>query len=123
LFEDLNAEWDDTAFCEYCTENGCLQRMIRKGPWKLNYFHGQPPQLFNLDEDPREMNDRAADPGCSDIVEELNNRVLEEWDPTRIWQTIQTKSKESRVLTQWTRNTRPRDIHRWDLRPEMDYLE
>ena len=123
LFEDLNAEWDDTAFCEYCTENGCLQRMIRKGPWKLNYFHGQPTQLFNLDEDPREMSDRAADPGCSDIVEELTNRVLEEWDPNRIWQTIQTKSKESRVLTQWTRNTRPRDIHRWDLRPEMDYLE
>ena len=34
--------------------------MIRRGPWKLVYYHGLPSQLFNLEEDPRET--RIAPP-------------------------------------------------------------
>ena len=51
--------WDDVAFSEYCSdefcpEGGCYQRMVRRGDWKLIYYHGQPPQLFNLRDDPAE---------------------------------------------------------------------
>jgi choline-sulfatase len=116
-------DWEDIAFSEFCTEDGDLQRMIRKGPWKLCYYHGQTAQLFNLKEDPREMDDRISDPGCADITAELTARVLDGWDPDLIWEKIQTKKKETRILSQWTRNVKPRDTHRWNLRPEMDYLE
>lgn len=123
LFDDAGAEWEDIAFCEYCTDNGEIQRMVRRGPWKLSYYHRQPSTLFNVDDDPRETRDRASDPDCADIVSELTDRVLEGWDPDAVWEAIQLKQRETRVLAQWTRNVRPPDTHRWELRPEMDYLE
>lgn len=124
LFEDADTpEWEDIAFSEFCTDGGDLQRMVRKDEWKLCYYHGQPTQLFNLEEDPRELNDRSSDPACAAIAEELTARVLDGWDPKQIWRRIQTNQKETRVISQWTRNVKPADTHRWDLRPEMDYLE
>ncbi len=124
LFEDAgDPNWEDVAFSEYCTDSGCLQRMIRTGDWKLSYYHGQPSQLFNITEDPQETNDRIEDPELSDLVKELTDRVLEGWDPEVVWQRIQMKQKETHVLSSWTRNVRPTDTHRWNLRPEMDFLE
>ncbi|HAA75443.1 TPA: sulfatase [Candidatus Latescibacteria bacterium] len=123
LFENINTDWDDVAFCEYCTDKREIQRMVRKGPWKLSYYHGQPSTLFNVDEDPRETRDRISDPECADIVRALTDRVLERWDPDAIWAEIQTTQTEARVMSQWTRNVKPADTHRWSLLPEMDYLE
>ena len=42
---------------------GVQNRMIRSGPWKLNYYHGFRPQLFNLDDDPHETRDLSRRPG------------------------------------------------------------
>ena len=55
LLREEGAEWEDIAFSEYCTDESCYHRMIRSGDWKLNYYHGQPSQLFNLKEDPAEL--------------------------------------------------------------------
>jgi len=123
LFADKDYEWDDVAFCEFCTDDGALQRMVRKGPWKYSYYYGQPATLFNVQDDPRELTDRVADADCADIVTELKTMVLDGWDPDQIWEEIQEKKKENTVLSKWTRNTRPQDTHRWNLLPEMDYLE
>ena len=123
LLDDPSFDWEDIAFSEYCTEDGCLTRMVRRGPWKLNYYHGQPSQLFHLEEDPREMTDRVDDPSCANLVSELTERVLDGWDPEAIWEKIQTKSTEFSLISKWGRNVQPEDTHRWDLRPEMDYLE
>ena len=123
LLRDSTSEWEDVAFSEYCTEDGCLHRMIRSGSWKLCYYHGQPSQLFNMVEDPREMTDRIDDPACSDIAAELTARVLDGWDPDRVWEKMQTKTEECGLLARWGRNVKPKDTHRWNLRPEMDYLE
>ncbi len=123
LWGDPSSEWEDIAFSEYCTEDGCLHRMIRRGPWKLCYYHGQPSQLFNVEKDPREMTDRIDDPECTDIASELTSRVLDGWDPDLIWERIQTKTEEWNLLARWGRSVQPEDTHRWDLRPEMDYLE
>ena len=121
--EQESPDWEDIAFSEFCTEDGSQQRMVRLGPWKLCYYHNQTSQLFNLEEDPRETNDRIADPDCREIVADLRSRVLEGWDPNNIWEKIQTKKKETGILSKWARNTRPPDTHRWNLRPEMGYLE
>ena len=59
LLSSPNASWDDLAFSEYCTDEGQLHRMIRRCPWKLNYYHGQEPQLFHLEADPEELHDLA----------------------------------------------------------------
>lgn len=55
--------------------------MIRSGDWKLCYYHGYPVQLFNLKEDPLELTDRADDPECASIRDELTARVLDGWYP------------------------------------------
>ena len=137
------AGWDGTAFSEYCMNDeaggvaysanlggpdvharpgGIQNRMVRSGPWKLNYYHGFTPQLFNLDDDPREERDLAEDPAFVDIRAELTDRVMEGWDPDRVKQRMRVKKSEQQVLEMWAANIDPPDSLRWDLRPEMDYL-
>ena len=120
--------WDDVAFSEYCSDQfcptgGCYQRMVRRGPWKLIYYHGQPPQLFNLAEDPDEHIDRADDPTCRQIREELTALVLDGWDPEWVKNKMAAKKADVAVLTQWARNVQPPDTVRWALEPEMNFLD
>ena len=122
LMQDPDAGWEDIAFSEYCND-GRLTRMVRRGPWKLNYYHGYEPQLFHLDQDPQEMNDLAHDPGCQSVREELTALVLGGWDPERIAQEMAARDADLEILTAWARRTDPVERYRWDLRPEMDYLD
>ena len=93
------------------------------GPWKLNYYDGQPCQLFHLEEDPRETRDRAADPSCAGVRAELERLVLEGWDPARVREQMARRREEGRILAEWGRRVRPADVCRWDLRPEMGFLD
>ena len=123
LFHNDRIDWEDVAFSEYCTNDGCYHRMIRRDEWKLNYYHGQPSQLFNLKEDPNELNDRANDPRCQDILMELTDNVLDGWDPEEIKKQMAAKREDTNLLGRWGRNTQPVDQFRWNLLPEMDYLD
>ena len=68
--KDGGTPWCDETFSEYCTDGmspwtgsePVQQRMLRAGRWKLVYYHGYPPQLFDLEADPHELHDLAADP-------------------------------------------------------------
>ena len=122
------AGWEDVAFSEYCQhqfcpEGGCYQRMIRQDEWKLVYYHGQEPQLFNLADDPDEHVNRAEDPACQAIREALTARVLEGWQPDEIAAKIAAKRTDNEILRAWARQTNPPDIIRWELKPEMNYLD
>ncbi len=123
LLQDKGTEWEDTAFSEYCTDDGCYHRMIRNGDWKLNYYHGQPPQLFNLKEDPAELYDRAGDVACQEVQETLTQQVLDGWDAEDIAAKMETKRAGAKILADWGRETQPADQYRWNLLPEMDYLD
>ena len=139
-----NAPWKDAVFSEYCMNDsssgsadspnlggadvhakpgGVQNRMVRVGDWKLVYYHGyHDPQLFNLADDPDERDDRANDPRCRSVREELMRRALEHWDPDRIAERMRVLKREQDLMVQWARNTDPPDTLRWDLRPEMDYV-
>lgn len=133
LTSPQTAEWEDVAFSEFCQdsaggggpfpEQGIAQRMVRLGDWKLNYYDGQPSQLFNMTDDPREMNDRIDDPDCADIRQQLTARVLDGWDPDQVRQEMARRRADLPVLRDWAKYTQPDDACRWDLRPEMDYLD
>lgn len=123
LLKEKNTDWEDIAFSEYCTYDDCFHRMIRQCEWKLNYYHGQPSQLFNLKEDPNELHDRTNDPKCQDIKNELTEKVLVGWDPDEIKLQMEEKKLDTQILSRWTRNTQPVDQYRWNLLPEMDYLD
>jgi choline-sulfatase len=128
LLTGANTSWEDVAFSEYCSdefapEGGCYQRMVRQGEWKLIYYHGQEPQLFNLDEDPHERVDLASSPACQDIRRELMDRVLDGWNPDEIIGQMALKKAEIEILRDWGRNTHPVDQYRWTLEPEMARLD
>jgi choline-sulfatase len=127
------ADWEDIAFSEFCldaagsggpfTEDGVRQRMVRRGDWKLNYYDGQPCQLFNLADDPREIRDRADDPQTQEVRDELTTLVLDGWDPKAVCREMARLRAERPLLAAWARHVQPADQYRWDLRPEMDSLD
>lgn len=128
-----HADWDDVAFSEFCLnadgaggpfpEQGVIQRMLRRDAWKLNYYQGQPCQLFNLVEDPGETADRVADPACRTIVQDLRTELLDGWDPDWIAGRMAALRRDHSILAAWGKRTQPPDRIRWDLKPEMDYLD
>jgi choline-sulfatase len=123
VIQNESAEWEDLAFSEYCTDEGCIHRMVRQGDWKLSYYHGQEPQLFNLREDPEELHDRAQDPECFQVRQDLIALVLDGWDPDAVAARMKEKRADLQILGDWARHVRPEETHRWPLRPEMDYLD
>lgn len=115
--------WENIAFSEYCTNDGCFHRMVRSGPWKLNYYAGQESQLFNLEEDPQEMTNRIQDARCRDIQETLTAKILDGWDSAEIAKKIAEKRADYEILTAWGQKTQPKDNVRWNLHPKMSYLD
>ena len=128
---DANSAWAHEVFSEHCTDvlpawtggHATEQRMIRSGPWKLIYTHGHPVQLFDLDSDPHECHDRAADPRCAPLRERLTARVLDGWDPARVAERIRERRREKEILDAWARHVRPPDVFRWTLLPEHNRLD
>ncbi len=119
--------WEDLAFSEYCTDKfgppeGAYQRMVRREEWKYIYYHEMPPQLFNLMEDPEELVDRAEDPGCQSILQELHNEVLRGWDPEQVKKRMAQKRADEPILVNWARNTGPEERCRWPMLKEMNWL-
>ena len=55
--------------------------MIRKGKWKYIYYVGFQPELFDLEQDPEEMNDLSQIDEYKDILYELKSDLYEICDP------------------------------------------
>ncbi len=96
-------DWPDVAFSEYCgLENDGPAFMVRRGPWKLNYYHGYDvPQLFNLDADPGEWQDRAADPACANVRNELMGIVRRAWSGDVVEQAMRRKALAVKMFARW----------------------
>ncbi len=128
-----DAAWEDIAFSEYCTEPGdpahsegeriWQHRMVRRGDWKLMFFHKMPPMLFNLRDDPDELNDLSNDPAATQVLQELTGLALTGWDPDAVETQIRNISRDQEVLRGWAGNVLPEDQYRWDLDPSWDYLD
>jgi hypothetical protein len=93
------------------------------GRWKLVCHPGQEPQLFDLQEDPDELADRAPDPACHKIHGALTNRVLDGWDAEWVRHAMAAKRADNEILRAWERETQPPDQVRWLFRPEVNHLE
>lgn len=89
--------------------------MVRRGPWKLNYYHEfQSCQLFNMDEDPGEMHDRAQDPDCLRIVTDLRDRIHARWSAERV---LRDAAKQQRARDLIRRCSHSRAPH-----PDLPYV-
>lgn len=130
LAQDNPADWINETYSEYCTD-GLLawsggrvlqSRMIRSGPWKFNYYHNCPHQLFNLETDPDEMNNLIDDPAHQDTVQRLKTKLLENWDPDQINEIIQAGNREKAILKSWAQSVKPADSYRFETKMEDNWL-
>ena len=140
LKDPRNTDWENLAFSEYCMDDadyfstssnlggldihamsgGVQNRMIRYNEYKLNYYNGFEPQLFNLKEDPDELNDLAKDKSYENIRKDLTNKVLENWDPNEIAEKMRVLRRETEIKKDWGTKIDPDDSLRWDLDPLKD---
>jgi choline-sulfatase len=58
--------------------------LYRHGPWKYCHYTDKPAQLFNLDEDPQELNDRAADPAAAEVLHACLAGLRTHLDPDEV---------------------------------------
>ena len=95
--------------------------------WKLVCYHGPgvvvDMQLFNLKEDPDELVNRAADPGCRETVRELRSRLLADWNPEQVRAQMAANRARHQIHHGWARATQPRSEHLWDMSGQMFYLD
>ena len=82
LLRGQKTPWRDTLFGQYDLHNGGLayMRMIRTDDWKLvrHYKAYQLDELYNLNDDPGEMNNLYTRPVVQEVREQLLSR-LEMW--------------------------------------------
>jgi choline-sulfatase len=119
---------DHAVLSEYCSDEfappeGTRQRMVRTGEWKLVYYEGYPAQLFNLNEDPAELEDRGGDPGSASVREELVAMALRDWSLPTIAAQMELNRRSAELIGAWAEATRPDDLYRWSLTPEMSRLD
>ncbi len=127
---DGDTPWVDETFAEYCTDDtpvwtggmAVRQRMIRAGRWKLSYYHGYRPQLFDLATDPHELVDLATEDRHAAVRDALVARVLADWDPLEIDRRMRRRAAQKAVLGAWARATRPPSSHLWHLTPDQNEL-
>ena len=101
-------DWRNTAFAELGGLRGDPPgRMIRRGKWKLNCYHGyERPQLFDLETDPDEWHDLADDSAYSGIRDELLAEVRAGWSGETVLRTLATTRNDYRVLEEFAGNAR-----------------
>lgn len=80
---------------EYTGEGTCAPcRMVRRDAYKYVYTHGHPDMLFNMDDDPLELNNLADSPDTRQLQEELRGEALRDWDPEAITEKIMASQKK-----------------------------
>lgn len=123
--------WINETFSEYCTDavphwtggRAVQQRMYRRDNWKLVIYDAEPAQLFDLDADPDELNNRAEDPECHTIMDEMMWRITEDWDPDEVAARMRERRIEKDILAGWAQNVQPENTYIWKFTADMNRLE
>jgi choline-sulfatase len=102
-------------FAEYAAEGSVDPMiMIRDGVWKFNYCEADPPQLFNLQDDPHELDNLAADSTYADLVSRFLEQLQTHWDIGRFRDDVRL-SQARRLLVYDA--LRRGEYQSWDYQP------
>ncbi len=107
ISRDPSATWDNRVFSEFY--GGMIAadvprlpvRMIRRDGWKLTWYYGYEPELFNLDGDPDETRNLAGDSAYQKVREELVAELLASWNPDAIIERIADEETREGYLKPW----------------------
>jgi hypothetical protein len=126
-----SAPWLDETVSEYCTDESpawtggmaVQTRMLRQGRWKLNYYHGYDPQLFDLEADPAEQDDLGTSRAHATVRQGMLHRLLADWDPEAVRRRMRARRLDKDLLGAWARHVQPESHHLWTVRPEQNRLD
>jgi choline-sulfatase len=91
--------------------------MVRDGALKLIWSETDPPLLFDLDRDPRELRNMAQDPAYAAHLDRLVETVRDNWDPAALRAAV-VASQRARRFT-WPALMTGRHTS-WDYQPHTD---
>jgi len=80
ILDGLDDGAQRVAFSEMYMKTGAPERMIRSGPWKYIYTHGDLAQLYHRERDPSETENLAVLPEHAELCEQFKARVLDGWE-------------------------------------------
>lgn len=87
---------------------------LRLGPWKYNRCTLDPDQLYNLDDDPHEMTNIAADPRHADTLLRFQTMADERWDLAAYDAAVRESQARRWVVYEALRNGA---YYPWDYQP------
>lgn len=92
---------NDTVFAEYMGEGTIAPLfMIRRGPWKYITCPEDPPQLFNLHNDPKELVNLAtsSDPEVQKVFEAFELEASNKWNAKKITEDVLATQRRRRFV-------------------------
>lgn len=100
LLQGDRAGWKDLALVEY-EGHGTVTpgRMIRRGRYKLSYYHGEPLELYDLEEDPNELENLAGRARYAGLQEELTALLLADWPPAEVDRRVRASQRRRKILS------------------------
>jgi choline-sulfatase len=87
---------------------------IREGNWKFIHCPLDPDQLYDLDADPKELRNLAADPAYADVVADFRARVAARWDMDAFDKEVRESQARRWVVYEALRNGA---YYPWDHQP------
>jgi choline-sulfatase len=108
----------DEVFGEYMAEGSKTPLvMIRRGPWKFIYSQDDLCMLFNLQSDPAELRNLAAEPLHHDVLQAFLDEVGQRWDLPALHQQVLHSQRRRRLV--FAALTKGR-LTSWDHQPFTD---
>ncbi|GAB3686362.1 choline-sulfatase [Salinisphaera aquimarina] len=106
---------DAPVYMEYAAEGSQAPLVsIRQGRWKYNHCTIDPPQLFDLDNDPRELENLAPDPAHAETCRLFSAQVAQRWDLDRFDAEVRESQARRLIVYDALRNGA---YYPWDFQP------
>jgi choline-sulfatase len=91
--------------------------MLRKGRYKINVVEHDPPQIFDMQADPDELSNLAADPAHAALSAQLQAEVHRRWDLDRLKCEVLSSQRRRRFVYKALTTGR---VTPWDFQPWED---
>ena len=118
-----NPESERAVYAEYLAESTLAPIfMIRRGPYKYISSSKDPKLLFNVEEDPNEMNNLASDPEFATWVEAFEKEIAVKWDEAALTEQILSSQKRRRFVLAAQLKVDPRPRWNHDEEPGEDVI-
>lgn len=106
---------DEPVYMEYAAEGSYAPLVtVREGQWKYNHCEIDPPQLFDLDNDPGETHNLARDTTHDATLAEFNRKVMARWNLARFDTEVRESQARRLIVYEALRNGH---YYPWDYQP------